>query len=340
LSYSKVGDLLKRRFKAKKKSKIIKNKYLIYFIIILGISVITFQYVNKLKFASNNEEFIKYLLEDANHFKEYDSSVKKIVYKVSKTLTGVDTEEPVSILENKFLFKSNKKDIDTKLAYKDNEKEEVKPLVENKGEVSQTNKVVYIYNTHQVETYNPGNLKEFNITPDVVMASYIIKDRLEKKGIKVIFEERKMSEYLKNAGLDYDHSYTASRYYLKDVLKNNPKIDLVIDLHRDALPKYLSTVTLDSKNYAKVMFVHGGKSSNANITLSNVNRMNELIKNKFPGITRGVLSRSYSIYNQDLHDNSMLIELGGNENLIDEVMNTSEFLANIIYEYLGGTDGK
>jgi len=332
---------MKKIFKSKKKSKKIKNKYLFYFLLVLIISILSFQYASKIKFASNNEEFLKYLLNDSNHFKEYDNSVKKTIYKLSKLLTGVNTEKPVSILENRFMFKSSKNEADTKLALSNKEtKEEAKTLIEKQEEKIETSKTIYLYNTHQVETYEAGNLKEFNITPDVVMASYIIKDRLEKKGVKVIFEERKMIDYLKNAGLDYSHSYTASRSYLKDTLKNNSKIDLVIDLHRDALPKYLSTTTIDGKNYAKILFVHGGKAANASINLAGMNRMNELIKSKFSDLTRGILSRDYSIYNQDLHDNSMLIELGGNENTVDEVMNTSEFLANIIYEYLGEINGK
>lgn len=332
-----------KKFKAKKKFSLKKCKVFIYMFLILGMSFCTFYYVYHLKFATNNEQFIKYLLEDANHFKEYDHFFKKTVYKVSHYLTGFDTSKPVSLLENKFLYKSQKTVSTKELTYKEKQKqanEGAKSLDTNTGKENVTlKKRIYIYSTHQTEGYAPGNLKDFNITPDVMMASYLLKDRLEKLGAEVLVEERKMKDYLTQHQLNYDYSYKASRYYLEDTLKKNQKFDLVIDLHRDALAKNLSTTTIGDKNYAKILFVLGGKAATYQSNLAKVTQLNSMIKEKYPTLTRGLLARDYSIYNQDLGDNMILLELGGNENTVDEVMNTVEALAPIIYTYLGGNHG-
>ena len=148
-----------------------------------------------------------------------------------------------------------------------------------------------------------------------------------------------MKDYLTQHQLNYDYSYKASRYYLEDTLKKNQKFDLVIDLHRDALAKNLSTTTIGDKNYAKILFVLGGKAATYQSNLAKVTQLNSMIKEKYPTLTRGLLARDYSIYNQDLGDNMILLELGGNENTVDEVMNTVEALAPIIYTYLGGNHG-
>lgn len=335
-----------QRFKAKKKIKLIKTKYVVYLVIITLISTFTFNYLHSIKYASNNEEFIKYLLEDSNHYKNYNSKIKKIIYKISNLISGIDTSKPVTLLESRFLYKSNYKESSVKLSNKEEKILTQNEVNFNKNNLNQNNdtketsnqKVVYIYNTHQTEKYAYGNLKDFGITPDVMMVTYLLQDRLSKKGIKVLVEERRMSDYLKQNNWDYNMSYYASRVYAQGVLSTN-KTDLIIDLHRDALSKDLSTTTINGKNYAKVLFVVGGKPSTYTENIKVVNALNDLIKQSYPTLTRGILTRKESTYNQDLSNHSILLELGAQENTIDEVMNTVEIIASVIANYLGGTSG-
>lgn len=332
-----------KHFKAKKKFSNKKMKRIIYGSLILLIAFFTFNYVGHLKFATNNEEFVKYLLEDSNHFKEYNSYLKRGIYKVSKMLTGIDTSKPVSLLENEFLYKNKKDTSTTQITYDQNkDKTENKVETQNPQPTPEANvkkPFIYIYSTHQTEGYNAENLKDFNISPDVMMASYLLKDRLEKLGATVLIEERRMSDYLKQHNLNYDHSYTASRYYLEDTLKNHQNIDLIIDLHRDALAKNLSTTTIENKNYAKILFVLGGKPHTYPSNLALVTQLNNSIKTKYPTLSRGLLIRDTSVYNQDVSGHSILLELGGNENTVEEVMNTVEAIAPFIYGIAGGQNG-
>ena len=63
-----------------------------------------------------------------------------------------------------------------------------------------------------------------------------------------------------------------------------------------------------------------------------------MIKEKYPSLTRGVLTKGgkgvNGIYNQDLNPNMILLEIGSQNNTIDEVLNTIELLAPIIAEYV------
>lgn len=43
------------------------------------------------------------------------------------------------------------------------------------------------------------------------------------------------------------------------------------------------------------------------------------------------------IYNQDVSENCLLLELGGNENNITEVLNTVDLMSEIIKEYIDET---
>ena len=110
--------------------------------------------------------------------------------------------------------------------------------------------------------------------------------------------------------------------------------DLVMDLHRDALTKDLSTISIGNKNYAKVLFVVGGKSSYVNENSAIVNKLHSTIQNTYPNLSRGILKRDGSVYNQDLTNHSILLELGGNENTVEEVMNTVEALAPILANHI------
>ena len=84
------------------------------------------------------------------------------------------------------------------------------------------------------------------------------------------------------------------------------------------------------------MFVIGAASSNYQKIKENSTRMNEIIKNQYPTLTRGLFERNGAVYNQDVNENMLLLEVGGNNNTYDEVMNTVEILAPIIQTYLGG----
>ena len=112
----------------------------------------------------------------------------------------------------------------------------------------------------------------------------------------------------------YSYSYRASRILAEEALKSNQSVKYIIDLHRDSIPESASTITINDKNYARVMFVISTMKDNYEKNLELASRID--IKEKS------------GIYNQDLSDNALLIEVGGEYNDINSVSNTLVVLAN------------
>ena len=138
--------------------------------------------------------------------------------------------------------------------------------------------------------------------------------------------------------LNHAESYSASRYYLEKIMKENNNIDLFIDLHRDSIQHNLSYININNKDYAKILFVIGLQNPNYNKNLSLVEKLNTNINNKYPNLSRGILKKEGTfvngVYNQDLDENIILIELGGYQNNIEEINNTLDILSIILKEYL------
>ena len=110
-------------------------------------------------------------------------------------------------------------------------------------------------------------------------------------------------------------------------------------MHRDSSLKSKTTTTIDGKSYARVMFLVGLEHDNYNANLKVATDINNLIKAKYPSLTRGIYKKSgpgvNGIYNQDFNSNCILIELGGQYNTMLEVSNTIDILAKILYDYIG-----
>ena len=63
-----------------------------------------------------------------------------------------------------------------------------------------------------------------------------------------------------------------------------------------------------------------------------VENLNRKIKEKYPDLTRGIILDDNSTYNQDLSSNMILINIGGYQNTIDEVLNTIDLISPLIKE--------
>lgn len=310
-----------KKFKAKKKRK----PFFMYTIIIIVSFLLTLNILFKLDLKSSNEEFITFMLNDINYTDKYNSGFLK---KIFKNVFNIDFS-PKKILENT-------------LYYQEKEKSIVTQYIKDPNKENKNNPKVYIYNTHQLENYNLNNYSEYNITPNVLMASYLLEGMLNKDGIDTIVEESNINDFLSLNGWNYSYSYKASRYFVEDTINKNPSLELIIDLHRDSIAKEKSTVKVGGKNYAKLLFIIGTDYKNEeNLNLANA--LNNIIKEKYPDLTRGIKMQGgegyNGVYNQDLSNKMILIECGGNENSIDEVMNTIIVLKDAIKQYLGDING-
>lgn len=200
--------------------------------------------------------------------------------------------------------------------------------------------LVYIFNTHQTEGYNTPNMEAFNINNTVFLASHILKEYLSDLGIGSIVEENSIVDILNTNGWKYGRSYQASRILLESAKKNNPSLNFFVDLHRDSASIDRTMIEINNIRYAKVMFVVGLEHENYEKNLKLAKYLNDKLKEVNPGLSRGVLEKKgpgvNGIYNQDISPNTILIEVGGQYNSIEEVNETLKIMAKIIYEYLKG----
>lgn len=145
-----------------------------------------------------------------------------------------------------------------------------------------------------------------------------------------------------------DDAYAKALPGVEQVLQENPSIQVVIDLHRDEMPEGTRLVTdLDGKPTARFMFFNGlsRTKTTGNIAyLYNENlddnlafsfQMQLKAAEYYPGLTRKIYLKGYR-YNMHLKPRYLLIELGAQNNTLEEAMNACDPLAHILDLVLSG----
>ena len=278
-------------------------------------------------------------MESSNHLIKTELSYSDILEDILKIVTNIDLKKPISLFNNNLLFESIKEIVGEKVSDEEIPDESNTDLVFNE----QSNlPLVYIYNTHQTEEYI-NNESTYDLKPTVYTAANYLKEVLERQGIKTIVEEANIKKYLDDNNLNYDDSYIASRYYLEQAKNNNPSLKLFIDLHRDALSHDAATVIYNNISYAKILFVVGADFNNYQKNLNFTESINKIVIDNYSFLTRGILTKTgplvNGVYNQDLGDNIILLEVGGNESTINEVANTLDLIGDVIVKKLGEENG-
>ena len=322
--------------KLKKISKRKKIKFIFLVIIVYLVFAYTFYYSFRNNKKITNEEFIKFLINNGNSNIYTEERLPKIINKTLKYVLKIDLTKPDSVF-NQSIIGYNKNIED--------DKEDIEKLKQISSYISDPNKVdiknptIYIYNSHQLENYNSENLSIYGITPNVLMASYLLKEKLNNKGIPSIVEDTNITEFLDINGWDYASSYKASRIFMLDKQNTYPSLKYYIDIHRDSVGKNLTTIKIGNKNYARILFVIGLEHDNYQKNLKLADNINKLFNENYPGLSRGIYKKEgpnvNGIYNQDISPNAMLIEVGGVDNNIEEVMNTINAISDVLVKYLG-----
>jgi len=155
----------------------------------------------KIQLVNTNEEFLKKLLNNRNYYELYVKDYNSILNKGIRFLTNIEITNPTTILENKFKFKEEIKPVMYTTSSDDIYiKDKTSEYIEDPIKKEVTNPKVYIYNTHQLESYNKKVYKDYNITPNVMMASYILRENLNNKNINTIVETANITDFLNANG--------------------------------------------------------------------------------------------------------------------------------------------
>lgn len=192
------------------------------------------------------------------------------------------------------------------------------------------NFLVYLYNTHEEEKYKTKD----GFTPSVITCSKIIEKRLTNKGIKTLRETRKINEKLVLYGYDYSGTYSISFDYLKEMKNKYKTINYYFDIHRDSITGKNSKVTIGGKKYATMMFLVGQNNKDYKKNVENIKVMEKYLNQNYKGLLRDTYYQPKYAYNQGYSPRMFLVEIGGPENTLQEITNTSIALSNAIYSYV------
>ena len=316
-----------------------KKKYKYLFLTIFIYFIFSYTFYNSFKNSDlvSNKTFITFLLNNGNSNFNYEYKFPNIVNKTMSYLLKIDFTKPETLFNESILGYTNQSEEDD---YSELEAlKEVSYYMSDPNKIDIKNPIVYIYNSHQLENYNNSNLEIYGITPNVLMASYLLKEKLNQKGISTIVEDTNLTEFLELNNWNHAMSYRASRIFMLDKQNTYKSLKYYIDIHRDSVNKDLSTIKINDKTYARILFVVGLEHKNYQKNLDLANNINNLFNKYYKGLSRGVLKKEGAgvdgIYNQDISSNAMLIEVGGVDNNIDEVLNTINAISDILSIYIG-----
>ena len=215
-------------------------------------------------------------------------------------------------------------------------------LNESYKEVSENNTntkpIIYLYNSHPTEEYKSSNIGEYYINPTVIMNNYILEGIFNKRGYKTYVEEESVKNILDKNNWNYAASYKASRLLIEKAKMNNPSLEYFIDIHRDSLERDKTTITIDGKEYAKIIFLLGLENPNYEENNAFIEKINNKVNNYYPGLSKGIYKKEgpgvNGIYNQDFSSKLILLEIGGYENTTSEVLNTTIAFSKCYLEVL------
>src|SRR5690625_4750313 len=209
-------------------------------------------------------------------------------------------------------------------------------------------KVVFLYNSHNRESFLPhlpdekdpdrAYHKEVNITK----ISDRIASGLESYGIGSYVDNTDIMNVLHEKGWKYGRSYDASRPVVKEAISENNNLQYVFDIHRDSMERKDTTKDINGESFAKILFVIGAENKNYEKNLSLATELHYLIEEKYPGLSKGIItkesSNSNGVYNQDLLDNALLLEIGGYENTLEEMYRSADVIAESFSELYWDTE--
>lgn len=316
----------KMNLKNKKKKKHIIKKSLFIMTFLLSI-FFTIRLLASISIKDQQDEFLTFLLENQNIYLEDKRQGFSYFHKMMMKLLNIDLASPLTFLNRDYKGLTSNTVVKLK-----------KSKTNKKIETKKENPTIYIYNTHQTEEYKPTSYLEYSVNPNVLMASYILEEQLSKKGHVVLVEEESVSKLRTTLGLNYAGSYKVTRSMMENAKKNNPTLKYYIDLHRDSLTRDKTTLTVDGKSYAKILFIVGLENSNYQENLDFTNKISDLLNQKVKGLSKGIYKKEgplvNGVYNQDFSNRVILIELGGNENTIDEVYRSLIVLGEVLDEVI------
>lgn len=292
---------------------------------------------------AENEEAGQRLNEEGSYFTITDGNInatdkniyKKLIHSEKAQEVSLESYQEFEALTEKFYtVDSNTYVTAAELAAKNLAAENLKVKKDGAGPQ------ILIYHTHSQEGYADSIAGDVSTT--IVGAGEQLAEILQKEyGYQVLHHTERYDE-----NRDYAYSYALPA--LEKVLLENPTIEVLIDLHRDSVAEDTKLVTkIEGYQTAKFMFFNGlsrvrelgeiGYLPNENLqsNLAFSFQMQKACEEYYPGLTRKIYLKGYR-YNMHLKPRTLLVELGAQNNTLQEALNACGPLARMLDVVLGG----
>lgn len=304
--------------------------------------------------------------ENMEELKEFDIENNKnaeIIEQVPKVEENKKEEnnEKIQNIEDTVNLENIKSDVETKVITENNKIDKFTDVyktvkIKNESKYKLTEKMVtpdyviknkkdiIIFHTHTCESYTKtekdnyvesGNFRTIDLSFNVAKVGEELAKILTNTGYNVIHN---ISYHDYPA---YTGSYSRSLKTVKGILENKKDVEIVIDLHRDALgsnSNYAPSVVIGEEKVAQLMFVIGTdggglEHSNWNNNLKVAIKIQEKANEMYPGLFKPIILRN-SRYNQNVSNGACIIEVGATGNTIEECKNSMKYLSKVIDEVL------
>ena len=202
---------------------------------------------------------------------------------------------------------------------------------------------ILLYHTHSQEAF--ADSREGEVEDTIIgVGNYLTELLTETYGYQVLHVTEAFD--MESGELDRSAAYDYARPRLEALLKENPSIQVIIDLHRDGVPEDSHLVTeINGKPTAQIMFYNGLSYTTERGNLEYL--PNPYIKDNlafsfqmeyqaaqyYPNFYRGIYLAGYR-YNLHLRPRSVLVEAGAQTNTVQEVKNAMEPFADILNRVL------
>ncbi|MHA6483701.1 stage II sporulation protein P [Paenibacillus sp. strain BS8-2] len=197
-------------------------------------------------------------------------------------------------------------------------------------------KVAFIYHSHNRESWypelEPGTKDASSSTTNITLVGKRLAEGLEKRNVGTVVSDTDYPTAIN--GYRWELSYKYSMKTVKEALAGMDDLTYFFDLHRDSQKRKYTTVEIGDKSYAQVYFIIGHRNPNWKENEAFATKIHDELEKKYPGISRGIWGKTAATgnaeYNQSLASESVLIEVGGVENTLEESYRTADALAEVI----------
>lgn len=199
-------------------------------------------------------------------------------------------------------------------------------------------KVVFIYHSHNRESWYP-ELKSDKKDPNsdnvnITLVGKRLAKELDSLGVGSTHSSKDYPTTVK--GYNWNYSYKYSLQTVRQALASNKQLKFFFDIHRDSQRRKKTTVTINAKDYAQVYFIIGHRNPNWRENEDFANQIHERLEKDYSGLSRGVWGKTAATgngeYNQSVSPDSVLLEIGGVDNTLEESYRTADVLAEVIAE--------